>query len=373
MQEQSRPRERLIALDLLRFFSYWAIVVFQAVLFYFYTPEMPFLDISPILKFFDHYARALAFSGFTIVLLSSFLITYSRELSFSRARLFAVIALGWFVLSLFMNDGAWLSWDVYSLYFAGLALYMLVKKGHFLLGWLGFGLLWIPFWNFESWRSFLSVDAQHVFGLAPCVGREITEWPILPWIGLVWVGSSLGSLARQQQKQGKGLMRWPEAVVWSGLLLASVPQWGAYFNIRIGPYFSCDAFRQTPLVFWSHMIGPLFIMRLAFDPRVQRFLGRQSLVRIIGDLAISRHFWLAYIVQYVYILFVIMGLQAMKATWPGWYEEFEVAICEFFGLTLILQNELMTRASLRLGQWLLPHWQSLTGLVSNRSRNNISS
>ncbi len=371
MQAEKRPRERLIALDLLRFFSYWAIVVFQAVLFYFYTPEMPFLDISPILKFFDHYARTLAFSGFTIVLLSSFLITYSRELSFSRARVFFAIGLGWFVLSLFMNDGAWLSWDVYSLYFTGLALYMVFKRGHFLLGGLGFILLWIPFWTFDSWRQHLAIDAQHVFGLAPCMGREITEWPILPWIGLVWVGSSLGALARQQQAQGKGTMRGPEALVWGILLLASAPQWGAYFNIRIGPYFSCDAFRQTPLAFWSHMIGPLLIMRLGFDPRVQRFLARQSLVRLISGLTISRHFWLAYIVQYIYVLFLIMGLQAMKARWPGWYEEFEIAICEFFGLTLIIQNELLARGALRLGLWLKPHGQNLVGVFRRGTKSKI--
>jgi hypothetical protein len=368
MSAQTGLKERLIALDLLRFFSYWAIVVFQAVLFYFYSPEMPFLDISPILKFFDHYARTLAFSGFTIVLLSSFLITYSRALSLKRARLFGVIGLGWFVLSLFMNDSAWLSWDVYSLYFIGLAFYMVLKRGHYLLGWIGFVLLWIPFWSFESWRRFLSVDAQHVFGLAPCVGREITEWPILPWIGLVWVGSSLGSLARKQHAAGKGLMRWPEGLLWGGLLLASAPQWGAYFNIRIGPYFSCDAFRQTPLAFWSHMIGPLLIMRLAFDPRVQRFLARQSLVRTISDLAISRHFWLAYIVQYVYLLVLIMGLQSIKARWPGWYDEFEVAICEFFGLTLIVQNELLARGALRVGAWLKPYGQTLTGLWPRREK-----
>jgi hypothetical protein len=368
MSEQAGFKERLIALDLLRFFSYWAIVVFQAVLFYFYSPEMPFLDISPILKFFDHYARTLAFSGFTIVLLSSFLVTYSRALSLKRARLFGVIALGWFVLSLFMNDGAWLSWDVYSLYFAGLAFYMVLKRGHYLLGWLGFILLWIPFWTFESWRGFLSVDAQHVFGLAPCVGREITEWPLLPWIGLVWVGSSLGSMARQQHAEGKGLMRWPEGLLWIGMVMASVPQWGAYFHIRIGPYFSCDAFRQTPLVFWSHMIGPLLIMRLAFDPRVQRFLARQSLARSISSLAISRHFWLAYIVQYVYLLLLIMGLQAIKARWPGWYDEFEVAICEFFGLTLIVQNELLARGALRVGAWLKPYGQTLAELRPRREK-----
>jgi hypothetical protein len=368
MQEPSHPKERLIALDLLRFFSYWAIVVFQAVLFYFYTPEMPFLDISPILKFFDHYARTLAFSGFTIVLLSSFLITLSRELSFHRARLFGAIALGWFVLSLFMNDGAWLSWDVYSLYFAGLALYMVLKRGHLFLGALGFVLLWIPFWTFDSWRRFLSVDAQHVFGLAPCIGREITEWPILPWIGLVWVGGCLGTLARQWKASDKGQMRWPEGLVWSGLLLASVPQWGAYFHIRIGPYFSCDAFRQTPLVFWSHMIVPLLIMRLAFDTRVQRFLARQSLVQFISGLTISRHFWLAYIVQYVYVLLLIMVLQSMKAAWPGWYLEFEVAICEFIGLTLIVQNELLARGALRLGNWLKPFGRNLAELLHKRTK-----
>jgi len=371
MQEASRPKERLIALDLLRFFSYWAIVVFQAVLFYFYTPEMPFLDVSPILKFFDHYARFLAFSGFTIVLLSSFLITYSRDLSFARARLFGAIALGWFVLSLFMSDGAWLSWDVYSLYFAGLAFYMLFKRGHFILGCLGLGLLWIPFWSFDSWRQFLSVDAQHVFGLAPCAGREITEWPLLPWIGLVWVGSSLGSLARTRRGRENGYVRWPEGLVWGGLLLASMPQWGAYFNIRIGPYFSCDAFRQTPATFWSHMIGPLLIMRLAFDPRVQRFLARQSFARSISGLAISRHFWLAYIVQYVYVLLLIAFLQACRAAWPGWYGEMEVAICEFVGLTLIIQNEGLTRGALRLGQWLKPHWQSLTNMMKRKARREV--
>lgn len=157
-------------------------------------------------------------------------------------------------------------------------------------------------------------------------------------------------------------MKWPEALIWSGLLLASMPQWGAYFHIRIGPYFSCDAFRQTPAAFWGHMIGPLLVMRLAFDPRIQRFLVRQSFARLISGLAISRHFWLAYIVQYVYVLLVIMFLQACRAAWPASYDELEIAICEFFGLTLIVQNELLTRGTLRVGQRLRPYWQNFLEL-----------
>jgi hypothetical protein len=76
---------------------------------------------------------------------------------------------------------------------------------------------------------------------------------------------------------------------------------------------------------------------------------------------------LAYIVQYVYILLLISGLQTMKATWPAWYEQFEVAICEFFGLTLILQNELLTRGALRLGRWLKPYGQHFAELRRHRS------
>ncbi|MFW7377370.1 MAG: hypothetical protein ACOH5I_01015 [Oligoflexus sp.] len=365
-------KERIIGLDLIRLLSFAAIVTFHSSLLYFYLPENPFLDISPIIYVLDTFARILAFSGFTIVLLASFLLVYAGNLSMRRAKLFAALGFGWLTLSYLTSGTSSLTWDVYSLYLVGMAIYIAFPKLRIILGFVGFILLWIPFWQLSSIVPYLNADFQAVLGLSPCVGQAIAEWPLLPWIGLVWVGNSLGSLARyfvQNGKQELFFLRCKEMLAWAAILAASVPQWGAYFNIRLGPYFSCDAYRQEPYVFWSHMTVVLFCMRISFDPRVQAILKRQYWSRSLSELAISRHFFLAYLLSYVYTAIMVMILSMINQQWPRFYAEVELVICEFFGCLMIIQIELLTRTILRWKDWMLT--RQATHLLKNRMKNGF--
>lgn len=337
--------EPLIGLDLIKLLSFSAISIFHAALLYFYSPDLPFREISPIFRGLEIYARSLSFSGFTIVLLSSLLLAFSGKLNAARAQLFAILGIGATLLSICMNNGGLLVWDVYSLFFFGLVIFILAGRAARVLGLVGFFLLWIPFWKFDFLRPYLGLDAQHIFGLAPCVGREISEWPLLPWIGLIWFGAWLGSELRQLKKQSpeKLELSWAEGGLWLLFIGLSLPQWGAFYRIGIGPLFSCDAYRQEPSVFWSHMVPVLFAIRLSFDRRVQSFLRRQAWSRSLERLMIVRHFWLAYIVQYVYISIWVLGLLALKEAFPEIYLPIELPLLEFLALTMFIQFELVSR------------------------------
>lgn len=161
-------------------------------------------------------------------------------------------------------------------------------------------MLWIPFWKAAPFLP-LSTTARHILGFADC--RVVaSEWPIFPWIGLIWLGYGCGMELRKVRQTGRSrILRlgWREGLVWLTLLGSSLPQWGAFYHIRLGRFFSCEAYRQEPYIFMSHFVWVAFAVRLCVDARVNRWLGSFSVSQFISNLAISRKFWLAYFLNYL--------------------------------------------------------------------------
>ena len=342
--------QRLIGIDIIRLVSFTAIVIFHSSLFYFHLPSNPFLEDSLIIWGLDTFARSIAFSGFTIVLVSSFLVSFAKPSGTNWLGLFIALIIGELVLSFFTNSPLWLAWDVYSVYLFGMMTFFGFSAIPRFWGALGFSLLWIPFWSFTELRPYLSAELQTVLGIWPCESQGIAEWPLLPWVGLVWFGSWLGyetrRLRESQSKHVHHIGRL-ELITWIAILTVASSQRGGYFNIRLGGLFSCDAYRQAPQVFWSHMAGVLFLLRLSFDQRVQNFLMKSKPLSSLGELAILKNFFFAYVLGYIYLALVINGLFWIESIWPDSYHAYEIAICEFFGLTFILQVELLARLGLK--------------------------
>jgi hypothetical protein len=299
------PRPRLVGLDLIRLASFLAIAFFHISLIHYYEHDVPLSDVSRLAAGIEVYARSLAFSGFTIIFMTCLLLAYSSDRLGPRMRLFAFLIFGWIIFCLFMgySYSEFLVWDIYPLVMVGMltatAAERLGDRALGSLAILGAVLLCIPFWEFapiidmdELWR--------HVLGFAAC-DSDISEWPILPWIGLVWTGYAAGvALRRGIAVNARQLyLTRGELITWVVLLLASVPQWGPFYNIQLGDRFSCEAYRMPPLVFWSHMAAPLFLIRASVDPRVNAWLSGRRWAQWVSRLAISRKFWAAYFLNFL--------------------------------------------------------------------------
>ena len=294
--------QRWHGLDMIRLVSFFAIAIFHITFIHYNTIDMAIVEHSGLLAVVEVVTRALAFSGFTIVFLACFLAAYSSMGRGSRLRLLAVLLIGWGVLVhlFWVTDSATLPWDIYPLLLVGLLMMAICERWPRLFGGmtaLGALLLMIPFWALGNPLS-LPPAAANIFGFAACSPAQ-SEWPVFPWIGLVWFGFGMGRVVRRTVDERPRQLRvgGVELACWAGVLAASLPSLGAYYHVRLGPLFACDAYRQTPLAWWSHFVWVLMVVRLSFDPRVQTWLNGIRSARWVSSLAISRSFWLAYVVH----------------------------------------------------------------------------
>jgi hypothetical protein len=360
-----KGKERYYGLDLIRFISFIPIAMHHISLIYFYTPTIEMAKTSVIVRMVDIICRSLAFSGFTIVFISSMMVSFSQSSLASRAKLLLLLSLGWIGLSSLMNPSydLFLAWDIYPLLLVGFCVMFLAEriglKSIYALGTLGFILLWIPFWEFAVYFEDYSLNFRNVLGFADC-SLEIAEWPILPWIGLIFSGYAAGSLVKNAHQQGKGegLFNFSrqEMLLWGTLLVASLPNLGAFYNIELGRNFSCDAYRRTPVEFWAHFVWVIFAVRLSLNSKIQSRLAGSKVVKWISATAICRKFWLAYMINYMLCHFIIGTIpRFVLENYPHLYSTIEQPVTEFLAVFFVPITELVTRRILVNYNELRPH------------------
>lgn len=321
---------RLLIVDLLRFLSFIAIGIHHFAWIFWYTRDVPLFIASQSYTGFmqlvtETYARSLSFSGFTIVGLASFLQAFTRQSVAKRIALFTLLLAGWAVFCALITQetGFYLGWDVYPLLFTGLLTCVLAEKLPAValkcMGITGYIMLLLPFWNFAVFGD-LPFFLRHI--IVGVCENDLADWPVLPWIGLVWLCYWAGWEVKKYFAKGSAtgaLIQKKEAIFWAVLLMASLPQLGSYFHVPLGPEFPCFVYRQPPYIFWSHFIWVIFIVRLAFDPRIAEVSKKSKPLLWVSNLAMTRHFWLAYLIHYC-LAYLFNGiLDAMGGEKNSWY------------------------------------------------------
>ena len=346
MNNIKEKKERIYGFDIIRLISFFAIATFHVSLIHYYTKDIAIAAESPIIRATEQFSRFFSFSGFTIIFLTSILTAFSGTHIIKRIRLFGFLCLGWCVFSGLMSGVSqyFLVWDIYPLIFLGVFICSVVErkstKALYGLGLIGFTMLWIPFWSYSEYFS-MPVDLKIVLGFADC-DLDVSEWPIFPWIGLVWVGYSLGHGIRSlstEEKNNYFVFSRKEAAIWAVFLLAGSTQFGAFFNINLGSFFACEAYRQPPVIWWGHFIYVLFAVRASLIPKVQEWLGQQRIIRWISQLAISRKFWLAYITNYLFAHVIDWMLNITQVELTGW----NVPVIAFIAVFFLPMTEIVTR------------------------------
>lgn len=346
--------QRLQLIDLLRFVSFLAIGIHHFAWIFWYTRDVPPVVASQTYTAYmqlvtETYARSLSFSGFTIVGLASFLQAFSRQEFGRRVFLFSFLLLGWgvFCVLITQETGFYPGWDVYPLLFSGLIFASFAERiSHRALKFLGFTgyiLLLIPFWKFTQLQE-LPFFIRHV--LVGVCENDLADWPVLPWVGLVWMCYWFGSEVKRKlgSLQGQWNLTQRELWIWILLLTAGATQFGKYFGVPLGKDFPCFVYRQEPYVFWGHFVWILFIVRAAFDSRVKLKIQNNVPLQWICRLAITRHFWLAYIIHYCLAYLFNNTLDALGGEANWWYIHAVALIYALFFPTV----ELLTRGALLL-------------------------
>lgn len=347
---ENKP-QRIHGFDLIRLVSFFAIATFHVSLIHYYTKDIEIAAESPIIRATEQISRVLSFSGFTIIFLTSILTALSGSAISKRIRLYAFLCIGWIIFSGLMSGSSayFLVWDIYPLIFLGVLCISIIEKLRpklvTVLGLLGFAMLWIPFWNYRELIS-MPTDLRVVLGFADCQ-TDVSEWPIFPWVGLVWVGYAIGYGIRQlpiDRRDSTFSFTWKEAIIWLVFLGAGSTQWGAFYRIGLGEFFACEAYRQPPLIWWGHFIFVLFAIRVSLIPNVQSWMSNQRFFCWISSLAISRKFWLAYITNYLFahVIDWLLNITQIEAT------DWNVPVIAFIAVFFLPMTEVLTRIILAI-------------------------
>lgn len=283
--------ERLILIDLVRWFSFYAIVVYHltsALWSRYGLTAIPFRGawLWPL----ESFGRALAFSGFTVLFLSFFLMGMRGRRS-RKARSLPLILAGFMVLWwLTAADYPYL-WDIYPFLLCAWAATVLTRRwpAHWLMVISAAGLS-LPLWRLEG--LFPAGLATVITGA--CGTRaDLGDWPLLPWVLWPVFAHSAGRFAASRSDGWAALHRG-ETLVWVAMLAASAPFLGGYYATPLGEEFGCFVFRQSATVFWAHMIWIFAAVRCAFLKAVQRPLSARPWARALSDSPVNRGFFIVY-------------------------------------------------------------------------------
>lgn len=321
------PLQRLPMIDLMRALAFFAIIIFHASYTlwapagYDRVPE-PDLWVWPL----EAYARALSFSGFTIILLSFFLFGFKNEIGRGWQRLWLILA-GFFVVWAVVSGSFPYIWDIYPYLLIVLALAGWTRRWP---GWwlviLGGITVSTPFWNLEptlKWPDWLSGP---LFGNCSVNDSLGDDWPLLPWIGYPIFALGLGRLARDHEPRLRGMKRL-EIFFWVVVLALSLTQIGEYYVTPLGNRFACYIFRRPLETFWAHQIWVIFLVRLGFLPAVHTWLSRSTVINWLSRRAVNRRFFLAYFIHYPYCLAWAWAAIALQVNLRGWIFALGVYSC----------------------------------------------
>lgn len=321
LRTSNLKHERYIGLDLIRMLCILALCEFHVLETFFYEDHPGFRNELPLHFFLEPYVRVLCFSGFIIVALSAFLLGRSKISLISWAKLLGLLWFGWLCLALLeASDKQWFyfEWDIYSFLLTSFTFLFIIQGSKLALNiFASLGLIALSIaGNYEGLFA-LSDPWQSIF-LGDCQRVGYNEWPLLPWIGLPLVFFALGrwSFSARGKKYFQSFEKL-EYGIWPLLLIGSLPQLGRYYNSNAGPGFYCSLQGQSPLVFWSHMLWPIFLARLSFLPRINSMFERFSFFRFVSQMEWSTHFGLCYALHLLWINFayVLWADQITQSKW----------------------------------------------------------
>ncbi len=347
-------KERYFSVDLIRLLSMVAIAHFHLHEATFYTNEHHTSH-----AFFEWplepFSRFMAFSGFTIVFLSYFLIGLKGLTAKKMKQLLIVAFIGTLLIVGVFFDGEvlLLEWDIYPfIATASLLIFLLSRIPYALfVGSIG-SVIMIALppqtWVFPQWQNQWFYGP--LFGNYHLVGEG--SWPLIPWMGLPILAFSLGRfLRRHPEKQDtlKSIGRI-EILFWGLALVASSFYWGAFYHVQVGSDFY-KFVQNVPRIPWlAHMIFVFLSIRLGFVQPINLWAQKTPSVAWISKLYLNQRFFFFYIVNW----FLIGLFSNFENFYMDYWPIFDLVVFGLFPLTEFLCHCLTKGYREVLGQFKTP-------------------
>lgn len=291
----SRTADRIYGIDVVRWFSFYAILVFHLTYAFWAREGDTVLPVhGPWVWPLETYARILGTSGFHVLFLSFFLFGI-HGLKSKLPSFLLVFTVIWAVT---VEDGLF-DWDIYPFLLVACAViwvletWRLPAKVIALVSAIGMVL---PFWKLESLSRGPNPWIVSLVGYCADAG-DLGDWPLLPWIFYVTWAWSLGRLSKDFHIW-LSTLRKIEIAVWIALLTGSLPFLGSYYQTPLGESFGCHAFRQPAPVFLGHHLWLLAVLRVSLTANVKQRLKKQRFVQWIANSPVNQRFFLVYFAHY---------------------------------------------------------------------------
>lgn len=304
-------KNRVYGFDLIRTISFFAITTHHFTTKLWSLPYFsPYSEVSYLWNILSRNAHFFAFSGQTILFLTTFLISFTAKKDEKAIIMIPIMLIVWTVSCLvdYSPDSFFFSWDIFSLIALGLAGCVLFAKMTTRYFWIlpaiGILILCFPFWDYASLND-LSLYPRHVV-IGDCAS-DYSDWPILPWIGLIFLGYGLGRWVRTIPTRVSQFTK-QETAFWLGILSWTPLYWGVYYRMPLGTRYSCEGMRQEPIVFIAHLLAITFVMRLCLLSSVNDFIKSTLALKWFSGLEINRNFGIAYFFHFLLIDIIVFTL-----------------------------------------------------------------
>ncbi|MEM6559613.1 MAG: hypothetical protein AAF605_07490 [Myxococcota bacterium] len=351
--QTARSGARLIGLDLIRTWAFFAIVLWHTSWFARPLNVPAHADSgAPVFDAALFLSRYWSFSGITIVFLTSFLAGLASRPFGRKPWLPWFLGAGWIGFSAIIShreqSGFRLTWDVYPLLFVGLLTGWFIyrirsnKALLFLLS-ICAAMLTLPFWRLAPTLPLSRIMIEILVGRCP-----VADWPIFPWLFLIWGGLASGRLyvdVRDNMDASFLELRRAEGVACIAAIATMVyvmPHWA---TVPVNDSFSCFTLRQPPRHFWGFFVGIIALVRLSLAPSIQEWLSRRRWANALSHMAFNRRFFLSYLVHYVAIGGMTTLGRKVEIMDASWYLDLTLTVAY---ASAILVPSTITR--LRLGR-----------------------
>lgn len=324
---------RLYSIDFLRLLSMVAIAHFHTHEFFFYNDQHLLRNQSFFNTLLEPYSRVMSFSGFSIVVLSFFLLGY-QGLDQQKWKKLILICLVGFVVILIagFDQSFYVEWDIYCYILSSVLILRILSWRRWVLKFsalVSLLALCLPR------EIYLSIPGKDLFFYNALFGDYETlgagSWPLIPWVGLPILFYYIGLWCRENRSRLDSLHKF-EPVFWFILALLTIPQLGGYYLVPIGPNFYNYTFNRGTLFLWSHIFWLIFLVRLSFIAKFNHYFLNNPYTGWISKLELNKSFFLFYIVHLL-VISLFSNLADYFLSHPMWIDVFLLGL---FPLTEIL-------------------------------------
>lgn len=288
-------KKHILLIDLLKIMTLIAIAILHVNEFVFYTDEFPLGNTSPFWWMWSYYARVFTLGGQILVAIIYFLFGYARKSRKSLYLISGFAIIGQLVLAMVFKT---FEWDIYAYLAVSnliIASFPFLYRKNLQSLIVSILMLLIPTYLFQD----ATPDSPFFVILTGKMSDYNSgSWPMLPWFFLAVMFYQAGLCFRELEVHTwKPFEKW----LWPLLVIASLPFFGAYYWVPIGPHFYDFVFNQSPHIFWANFLIFVLIMRLGFISSVQERLQNSAVMIWISRLYWVRHMGLVYLLSIVYL------------------------------------------------------------------------